>query len=124
MAQTAVDLPDPLESKGEHALNNADDLLAQLAGEEVDRLLSEADGHPLLGKVELPPAASAADAASPAATDGAANSPAKTDTDPALDELLGSAASSGNEVALPANGDVASVVAADEAMVDGLLDEI
>ena len=45
MAQTAVDLPDPLggKSDGGAALKSADDLLAQLAGDEVDRLLSEAD---------------------------------------------------------------------------------
>ena len=38
----SVDLPDPLESASQ-PLGNADDLLAQLAGEEVDRLLAEAD---------------------------------------------------------------------------------
>jgi len=45
MARTAVDLPDPQPTPADGAAtNNADDLLAQLAGEEVDRLLSEADG--------------------------------------------------------------------------------
>jgi hypothetical protein len=45
MAQTAVDLPDPLGGKTDTgaAFKSADDLLAQLAGDEVDRLLSEAD---------------------------------------------------------------------------------
>ena len=46
MAQTAVDLPDPLgggKTDGGAALKSADDLLAQLAGDEVDRLLQEAD---------------------------------------------------------------------------------
>ncbi|MDQ3439220.1 MAG: hypothetical protein M3478_02585 [Planctomycetota bacterium] len=38
----SIDLPDPLESASQ-PLGNADDLLAQLAGEEVDRLLAEAD---------------------------------------------------------------------------------
>jgi hypothetical protein len=39
----SIDLPDPLESASSQPLGNADDLLAQLAGEEVDRLLAEAD---------------------------------------------------------------------------------
>ncbi len=44
MGQTAIDMPDPLEqgvSGGSMA--STDDLLAQLAGEEVDRLLSDAE---------------------------------------------------------------------------------
>ena len=41
----SVDLPDPLESAASRPLGNADDLLAQLAGEEVDRLLAEADAE-------------------------------------------------------------------------------
>ena len=40
----SIDLPDPLESAST-PLGNADDLLAQLAGEEVDRLLAEADAE-------------------------------------------------------------------------------
>ncbi|MGB7158608.1 MAG: hypothetical protein WBD40_11115 [Tepidisphaeraceae bacterium] len=39
----SVDLPDPLESASTQPLGNADDLLAQMAGEEVDRLLAESD---------------------------------------------------------------------------------
>jgi hypothetical protein len=39
----SVDLPDPLESASTQPLGNADDLLAQLAGEEVDRLLAESE---------------------------------------------------------------------------------
>jgi hypothetical protein len=46
MGQTAVDLPDPMKSSGGGGFQNADDLLAQLAGEEVDRLLNEADDAP------------------------------------------------------------------------------
>jgi hypothetical protein len=41
----SLDLPDPLESAPNKPLANADDLLAQLAGEEVDRLLAEADAE-------------------------------------------------------------------------------
>jgi hypothetical protein len=44
----AIDLPDPMQSPGPGKGPSADDLLAQLAGEEIDRLLAEAD-------VERPP---------------------------------------------------------------------
>jgi hypothetical protein len=48
MARTAVELPDPLENAGAGGavVNSADDLLAQLAGDEVDRLMSEVDATP------------------------------------------------------------------------------
>jgi hypothetical protein len=48
MARTAVELPDPLENAagGGGPMGSTDDLLAQLAGDEVDRLLSEADAAP------------------------------------------------------------------------------
>ena len=42
MAQAAIDLPDPLNNSGPVG-PGVDDLLAQLAGEEIDRLLAEAD---------------------------------------------------------------------------------
>ncbi len=45
MGQPAVDLPDPLEAAGAETAQNADDLLAQLAGDEIDRLLAEADSE-------------------------------------------------------------------------------
>ncbi|HEV2292577.1 MAG TPA: hypothetical protein VGR35_01900 [Tepidisphaeraceae bacterium] len=60
----SVDLPDPLESAASQPLGSADDLLAQLAGEEVDRLLAEADAE---GKQHPRPAEGRrADDASPA----------------------------------------------------------
>jgi hypothetical protein len=47
---SAVDLPDPLESRGENAdatqAQSADDLLSQLAGDEIDRLLAASDSDP------------------------------------------------------------------------------
>ena len=45
MAKAGVELPDPLLSPGDAALplTSTDDLLAQLAGEEIDRLLAEVD---------------------------------------------------------------------------------
>ncbi|MDB5321362.1 MAG: hypothetical protein JWN40_2993 [Phycisphaerales bacterium] len=62
MPRTAVNLPDLLQPQGDGAPaadNNADDLLAQLAGDEVDRLLSEAeDAPPASGDFDLGDAAS------------------------------------------------------------------
>ena len=57
----SIDLPDPLESASSTPLGNADDLLAQLAGEEVDRLLAEADAEerPADAATPAPPAAEA-----------------------------------------------------------------
>jgi hypothetical protein len=49
MGQAAIDLPDPAESVSTDAgpsLASADDLLAQLAGQEIDRLLADADPAP------------------------------------------------------------------------------
>ena len=48
MGKSVVDLPDPLEHGGPEPLTTAapagvDDLLAQMAGDEIDRLLAEAD---------------------------------------------------------------------------------
>lgn len=43
MGQTKTDLPDPLEKPQLSSLSNTDDLLSQMAGEEIDRLLAEAD---------------------------------------------------------------------------------
>src|SRR4051794_28186908 len=47
MGKAAVDLPDPLQQSsdgGRHKpLTSTDELLAQLAGEEIDRLLAEVD---------------------------------------------------------------------------------
>jgi len=44
MGQAAVDLPDPLEQATLGAAPSADDLLSQMASEEIDRLLAEAEG--------------------------------------------------------------------------------
>src|SRR5690348_14324779 len=43
MGQATVDLPDPLDAPPPSSLSGTDDLLAQLAGDEIDRLLAEAD---------------------------------------------------------------------------------
>src|SRR5688572_29729295 len=46
MGQAAVDLPDPLDQQPPASPGGMDDLLAQLAGDEIDRLLAEADAEP------------------------------------------------------------------------------
>ena len=43
MGKAALDLPDPLQSPPEGAKASTDELLAQLAGDEIDRLLAEAE---------------------------------------------------------------------------------
>ena len=43
MGQAAVDLPDPAGGANATHVASADDLLSQLAGDEIDRLLAEAD---------------------------------------------------------------------------------
>ncbi|HEY8666693.1 MAG TPA: hypothetical protein VIL86_08520 [Tepidisphaeraceae bacterium] len=43
MAQATVDLPDPLDQPAMATSAGADDLLSQLAGDEIDRMLAEAD---------------------------------------------------------------------------------
>ena len=58
MGQSVVDLPDPLDQSAAASLNSTtpagvDDLLAQMAGDEVDRLLAEAE-MPRESRVEPP----------------------------------------------------------------------
>jgi hypothetical protein len=62
MGQAAVDLPDPLQQPSATGAKNADDLLSQLAGDEIDRLLAKSTESP----ADAPAAADAANA--PAAT--------------------------------------------------------
>ena len=45
MGQAAVDLPDPLDAQSPQSAAGMDDLLAQLAGDEIDRLLAEAEAE-------------------------------------------------------------------------------
>ena len=50
MGQAAIDLPDPLQQPSNRGAISADDLLSQLAGEEIDRLLAEAEVEPRRNK--------------------------------------------------------------------------
>jgi hypothetical protein len=43
MSQSVVDLPDPLEQTAPEPAAGVDDLLARMAGDEIDRLLAESD---------------------------------------------------------------------------------
>ena len=54
MGQAMVDLPDPLETPAASGLG-ADDLLAQMAGEEIDRLLAEAEAETPKVRTPRPP---------------------------------------------------------------------
>jgi hypothetical protein len=56
MGQAALDLPDPLEQPPATAAGT-DDLLAQLAGEEIDRLLAESESDNPPPTQQNPPAA-------------------------------------------------------------------
>lgn len=69
MARAELELDDPLKSReGAETSNSADDLLAQLAGDEVDRMLSEADAAaPEPQNTDRPVAESAAVSAANAA---------------------------------------------------------
>ena len=44
MGQAVADLPDPLEMPPPASLAGTDDLLSQIAGDEIDRLMAEAEG--------------------------------------------------------------------------------
>jgi hypothetical protein len=74
MGQATIDLPDPMKSSSTAGAPDAaappppapvdaataDDLLSQLAGEEIDRLLAEADAQPVHEEAPPPPDAKAA----------------------------------------------------------------
>lgn len=56
MGQAAVDLPDPLHQPSLDNTPSADDLLSQMAGDEIDRLLSEAEVDRPPASPDTPPA--------------------------------------------------------------------
>ena len=78
MGQATLDLPDPTQLSGisagplsPQALASADDLLSQLAGDDIDRLLAEADAE----RSAAPPPASPPAAVAPAPTPAPAVAP-------------------------------------------------
>ena len=88
MGQAALDLPDPLESPRVSPAST-DDLLAQWAGEEIERLLSESDADaapaspgPSLSDAPAPtPLPPKAEASAPLASAPASPAPRATDQD-------------------------------------------
>ena len=77
MGKAAVDLPDPLQAtEVGKPLTSTDDLLAQLAGDEIDRLLAEVD--------DTPPSAPAVQPAAPRPAHEPAPTSAHFAADPAL----------------------------------------
>ena len=88
MGQATVDLPDPLDAPPPSSLSGTDDLLAQLAGDEIDRLLAEADlEQQKLTATATPPPPKLATTSEPAAVAPAENAapPAAPATAPAAD---------------------------------------
>src|SRR5580698_6597282 len=56
MGQAIVDPPDPQENSKPAPTTSADDLLSQLAGNEIDRLLAESEGQaPAIPAAAPPP---------------------------------------------------------------------
>jgi hypothetical protein len=111
MGQAILDLPDPSQLSGinagplsPQALASADDLLSQLAGDDIDRLLAEAEAErprpAIPPALEQPPAPAALapqvtlsdtpDSAAESPADSAAESPADP-TSAEIDAILGSA---------------------------------
>ncbi len=86
MGQAVVDLPDPLEKQPSSA-TSADDLLAQLAGDEIDRMLSEADVDASAAIEETPVAPRAM---TTTVAEGASNTSPAATTPAAVDDLLAS----------------------------------
>jgi hypothetical protein len=94
MGQAAVDLPDPLNSSPPADSNaGADDLLAQLAGDEIDRLLAESDED------AAKPIGSSGRALEPVPANPASPADDAEQLDDVLKQLDGSAAVSEGEVA-------------------------
>ena len=113
MGKAALDLPDPLQAPPEGPKASTDDLLSQLAGEEIDRLLAEADadqpavtrapfhvGPPAEGEDEAPVPAAAAvtptNESVPAPT--AKGSPAEAEVAAEMDALFSAAAAKDAEL--------------------------
>lgn len=96
MGQAVADLPNPLDAAPPTSVSGADDLLAQLAGDEIDRLLAEADVSrpaPAVETASAPATPAAQDspvnpaASAPPAEQPSASAPSVPETDE-LDKLL------------------------------------
>lgn len=99
MGQATVDLPGPLETPSASTTVGADDLLAQMAGDEIDRLLAEAEADaptvrtaPAIEDPQVPPpfdsGAVSEKASSSPATGEAARAAGESNLAGELDSLL------------------------------------
>lgn len=80
MGEAGTGLPDPLEKQGAAAGGGADDLLSQLAGDEIDRMLAEADVEATPLNSIVSEASSEAPVAAESSTESAAETTAATET--------------------------------------------
>jgi hypothetical protein len=85
MGQAIVDPPDPRENSKPAPTNSADDLLSQLAGNEIDRLLAESEGQ----TPATPAAATLSPAAPPPSTESVGFDSAQSAAE--IDALLSAA---------------------------------
>jgi hypothetical protein len=91
MGSTTVDLPDPMQNAGPAEAKSADDLLAQMAGDEIDRLLAEsgsepeAEAVPVAAVLPSPDAVPVATPVSPVSPAPALDTSAKIDLDAVLE---------------------------------------
>jgi hypothetical protein len=91
MGKATVDLPDPMDVSADTGSAGTDDLLAQLAGEEIDRLIAESDND----STPATAADRAPRAVTPANANGQADKPkerrpqAKAPSNPAISPAVG-----------------------------------
>jgi hypothetical protein len=118
----ALDLPDPLHTPDVgRPLTSTDDLLAQLAGEEIDRLLAEVDEQAtaaLPATPAVPTPIAPATAATPASAPPVAPEPA--DTQPLAEDMAAALAVAPNDAEVTAELDAFFRSAALTAPVSGL----
>lgn len=116
MGQAVVDLPDPLEEPPASAAS-ADDLLAQLAGDEIDRLLNDAEAEGATEPVaEISPAAIAPATGTPRAVEPVAHAAESTiasmqDAAASIDSLLDEPASAIKDEQVSSNSGRAESIA-------------
>jgi hypothetical protein len=94
MGSATVDLPDPLQNAGPAEAKSADDLLAQMAGDEIDRLLAESEGESAPAPVTAP-----APVPAPAST-ATAETTTKIDLDAVLETAAADHSASAERAAL------------------------
>ena len=125
MSQAAKNLPDPLQAATAESGPNADDILSQLAGEEIDRLLAEAESprsEPILPAPPVTVAKSASISQPPPAV-APAQPAANRDINQQLDDLFNELNQETFEPAAPAKPAPAVPAALDQ-QLDDLFNEL